>query len=73
MVSPLVGLSAMTQQILFWARAKFYKDLKICSFVYISLQNALWYAMSSYHHQSLACEKLEVTFSLQMFATNLIV
>ena len=32
-----------------------------------------WYAKFIYHHQSLACEKLEVTFNLQMFATNLIV
>lgn len=32
-----------------------------------------WYAKFIYHHQSLASEKLEVTFNLQMFATNLIV
>ena len=32
-----------------------------------------WYAKFIYHHQTLACEKLEVTFNLQMFATNLIV
>ena len=32
-----------------------------------------WYAKLIYHHQSFASEKLEVTFNLQMFATNLIV